>query len=98
MKAEMKLGFRLSVLLPLVLLAGCATSSHKPVTLKDAYRGRFYLGVALNQAQFSGQDPRGVAIVENHFNSISPENILKWESVHPEPDKYDFSGSDRYVE
>ena len=29
---------------------------------------------------------------------ISPENLLKWEAVHPEPDRYDFGPADRYVE
>ena len=29
---------------------------------------------------------------------ISPENILKWEAVHPEPDRFAFDASDRYVE
>jgi endo-1,4-beta-xylanase len=83
----------------MALLSGCATGgSHKATTLKDAYAHRFYLGVAVNQDQFTGKDQRGVAIVAKHFNAISPENVLKWESVHPQPDKYDFSGSDRYVE
>ena len=88
-------GFRISVLF-LVLLTGCAT--HKPMTLKQAYWHKFHLGVAVNQAQFTEQDQRGAAIVAAQFNSISPENVLKWESVHPDPDRYDFSGSDRYVE
>ena len=29
---------------------------------------------------------------------MSPENLLKWEAVHPEPDRYDFEPADRYVE
>jgi endo-1,4-beta-xylanase len=36
--------------------------------------------------------------VEKHFNSITPENILKWEEVHPELNKYNFEAVDRYVE
>jgi endo-1,4-beta-xylanase len=52
----------------------------------------------MNQRQFTEQDTNGATLVKAQFNSISPENILKWESVHPQPDRYDFAGADRYVE
>ena len=39
-----------------------------------------------------------LAIVTRHFNTITPENLLKWEDVHPEPTRYDFEPADRYVE
>jgi endo-1,4-beta-xylanase len=76
-------------------LAGrCAAAS---LTLKDAYKDDFLIGVAINQSQFSGEDKRGVPIIEAQFNSISPENVLKWESVHPGLDKYAFGAPDQYV-
>ena len=56
------------------------------------------IGAALNQRQFSEEDPRAMRIIDAHFNSITPENQLKWQYVHPSPDKYDFNGSDRYVQ
>src|SRR5262245_41361798 len=80
---------------------GCASNkaeSNAPMSLKAAYKKDFLMGVAINRAQFTGEDARGDAIIKAQFNSISPENVLKWESVHPEPGKYDFTGSDRYVE
>jgi len=55
------------------------------------------IGAALNQAQIDGLDASSVAIVTRHFNSITPENILKWEEVHPEPNRYEFAASDRFV-
>jgi len=36
-------------------------------------------------------------VVIQHFNSITPENILKWEEVHPEPGGYNFEPADRFV-
>jgi endo-1,4-beta-xylanase len=75
------------------VFAGCAT---RP-TLKEAYKNDFLIGVALNQKQFSGEDRRGSPIIMSQFNSISPENALKWASVHPEPGVYDFTNADRYV-
>ena len=67
-------------------------------TLKDAFKNDFLIGAALNDAQFSERDERGAAIVKTQFNSITPENVLKWESVHRQPEKYDFAAPDRYVE
>lgn len=84
----------------LTVVAGSVTvhAADAPVALKDAYKNDFLIGVAINQRQFEGQDKRGGPIIEAQFNSISPENILKWESVHPGLDKYDFDGPDHYVE
>jgi endo-1,4-beta-xylanase len=73
---------------------GAAKSS---ATLKDAFKKDFLVGVAINQNQFSERDARGVPIITSQFNSITPENVLKWESVHPQPGKYDFEGPDRFV-
>lgn len=65
--------------------------------LKGVFKDDFYVGVALSLDQISGNEPEAISVVERQFNSISPENILKWEEVHPEPDKYRFEEADRYV-
>ena len=57
--------------------------SRRPMTLKDAYKGDFVIGVAMNDAQITGEDQSGDALIESQFNSISPENALKWIVVHP---------------
>jgi endo-1,4-beta-xylanase len=56
------------------------------------------VGAALNADQFFERDTRGAALVRTHFNSITPENVLKWELVHPRAGVYDFVASDKYVE
>jgi endo-1,4-beta-xylanase len=66
-------------------------------TLKDLFKNDFYIGAALSLNQISGNEPDAIALVERHFNSITPENILKWEEVHPEPNRYNFEAADRYV-
>lgn len=65
--------------------------------LKEVLKDDFYIGVALSRDQIFGNEPEAMALVEKHFNSITPENILKWEEVHPEPDQYNFEPADRYV-
>lgn len=90
------------LLLATVLLAlGAATdAADSAATLKSAFKDRFMIGVALNQRQFTDQDANGAALVKRQFNSISPENVMKWERIHPRPgpDGYDFEAADRYVE
>ena len=65
--------------------------------LKDIFKNDFLIGAALNQNQFTERDTRGLPIIAAHFNSITPENILKWEWVHPQPGTYSFDGPDAYV-
>jgi endo-1,4-beta-xylanase len=86
-----------STVLTGLLALGFAATAQAPVSLRDAYQGDFVIGAAINAAQITGQDARGEALIRAQFNSISPENCLKWESVHPQPDKYDFTIPDQYV-
>ncbi len=65
--------------------------------LKDVFKAHFRVGAALNATQFSGRDKRGERIVVENFNTISPENVLKWEAVQPVEGRFDFSKTDEYV-
>jgi endo-1,4-beta-xylanase len=66
-------------------------------TLKDTFNSIFRIGAALNPSQFLEQNSNSVAIIKAQFNTISPENVLKWEAVHPKPDTFNFEPADRYV-
>jgi endo-1,4-beta-xylanase len=78
-------------------LAAASFAAEAP-PLKDAAPKGLRIGAALNQRQSDGQDEVAVEIVSRHFNQVSPENLLKWGPVHPEPDRYEFAPADRYVE
>jgi len=80
-----------------VLAACVAANAQQPTTLKDAYRGIFHVGAAINEQQIAGADALGTGIVAAQFDSISPENVLKWERVHPSLDTYNFELADKYV-
>src|SRR5438067_3563551 len=84
-----------------VALAACAHPSTVPnatgATLKDAFQPYFLVGTALAPRVFDELDTTDVRLVKTHFNATTPENVLKWEVVHPRPGAYDFSQSDRYV-
>jgi len=68
-----------------------------PANLKDAFASSFRVGAALNTNEFSERDAKTVALITQQFNTISPENVLKWQYVEPNPGAFDFTVSDRYV-
>jgi endo-1,4-beta-xylanase len=65
-------------------------------TLREAAQASGMLvGTAVRPSQFSEQAYAGTLARE--FNMLEPEDALKWEIVHPEKDRYDFSQADRVV-
>ena len=69
----------------------------QPATLKEAFHGIFRIGAAINQNQSEEKDARDTAIIAAQFDSISPENVLKWGSIHPRSDGFNFDPADHYV-
>jgi endo-1,4-beta-xylanase len=89
------------------ILAGALATARSAVTghsldgrpsLKDAAKGRFLLGVAVNEAQLNQKNGAAISLIKSQFNSITPENVMKWEVIHPDVDRYDFGPADRYVD
>jgi endo-1,4-beta-xylanase len=83
------------------LVAGCVAGppgAGAQPALKTVFTNDFLVGAALKQSQFSGGGGCEVSLVNEQFNSISPENVLKWAAIHPEPNRYNFEPGDRYVE
>jgi len=93
----MRLEFWLPLILTLAAGALSAAAQDTPLTLKDAFKDDFRIGAAINQSQFEGGSPREAQIIQSQFNAISPENVLKWESVHPAPGQFNFQDADQYV-
>ena len=93
---------RLALSASLVLGSSCASSVQtlpvpQATTLKDVFKDAFRVGTAVSPRQFDETDTASVALIRRQFNTISPENVLKWEVVHPRPGMYDFARADRYV-
>ncbi len=65
--------------------------------MKEAFNDAFHIGAALNARQVSGTDDKALPVLEKHFNSISPENLMKWGPIHPQDDVYNFEPADQYV-
>jgi endo-1,4-beta-xylanase len=99
MKQEMEVKL-VGVICLMVVLAGmtnCFADANVPV-LKDVFAKDFLIGGALNDDVVSGRDPKAAAIAARHFSTATAENVMKWMHIHPEPNKYDFSASDRFVD
>jgi endo-1,4-beta-xylanase len=82
--------------------AGAFTQTPLQTSLKDAYKKHFLIGAALNSGQYTGTNEMESALVKQQFNSITPENDMKWERIHPKADAglagYNFEAADKYVE
>jgi endo-1,4-beta-xylanase len=74
----------------------CTRVSAQP-TLKDAFKGIFRVGAALNPSQFLEENTNSATLIKSQFNTISPENVLKWEPVHPKLGTFNFEPADHYV-
>ncbi len=86
------------LLFVILFLSSAAHHAVSQTALKEVFKHDFLVGAALNQSQFSGSDEKGAALAAAQFNTITPENDLKWERVHPALDIYAFDAPDKYVE
>jgi endo-1,4-beta-xylanase len=85
------------MLFPGILTTALLANSYGQAVLKEAFKKYFLIGAALNPAQIDGEDSCAISIVKKQFNSVTPENILKWEFIHPKPDAFAFESADRFV-
>ena len=67
-------------------------------TLQEAYLGAFKMGTAVNGSIVNGRDSLSQAIVIDHFNTTTPENIMKAALVNPEPGVFNWGPADEYVD
>ncbi|PXW90913.1 endo-1,4-beta-xylanase [Streptohalobacillus salinus] len=63
-------------------------------TLKSYFKDDFLIGAAVNKASIDLDR----TLLTEQFNSITAENEMKFENIHPEKDRYDFSNSDYFLE
>ncbi len=90
----------LRILLPIVGYSVCAianVTAEEPA-LKSVFKDDFRVGAAIGTHQVLGQEPTSLELVARQFNSITPENLLKWQEVHPQLKEYNFDPADRFVE
>ena len=70
----------------------------KKPTLRSVFANDFLIGVALNTSMVNGSKPRESEIAASQFSALTAENDMKWQGIHPQPERYDFHAADYYVD
>jgi len=65
--------------------------------LKDHFKHCFFIGAALSAPIIAGQDKKLLSIIGQNFNSITPENALKWEAIRTADGGWKWDDADNYV-
>ncbi|MDC0708903.1 endo-1,4-beta-xylanase [Stigmatella sp. ncwal1] len=65
-------------------------------SLKDVFASDFLLGTAFSNDELIAEADR--KLLAKHFNSVTPGNVLKWDSTEPQEGVFDFSRSDAAVQ
>lgn len=66
--------------------------------LKDAYKEDFLIGAALSASIIKQQEPGLMALVTKEFNSITPENCMKWGELYNPNGSWKWQDADAFVE
>src|SRR4051812_21389559 len=66
--------------------------------LKDAFKGKFLIGTALNYPALQGKAPMDLAIATKHFSAFTPANSMKPDFTQPTEGRFTFAEGDRLVE
>ena len=83
-------------LLLLTTVVCAASSIAEESTLREVYEKDFLVGVALNTRMVTGQDAKAGELAGKQFSSLTPENDLKWQFIHPGAGRYEFKAADTY--
>lgn len=73
-------------------------NSKTPPVLKTAFLDDFLIGAAINARTINELDTLALKTLIREFNSISPENDMKWMNIHPQLDSFNFKIADAFVE
>ena len=83
---------RLGLILGLVVLLSSSAGAGQIPSLQEAYAGQFLIGFAARAAYYMDD-----AINQRHFNAITAENAMKWESLQPSYGRFNFGVADALV-
>lgn len=84
--------------LTMMLVVSYTNGQLKTSSLKDAFKNKFFIGVALNNSQIWGRDTAALKIVKAHFNSVVAENCMKIVALQPQEGVFNFRDADQFVD
>jgi endo-1,4-beta-xylanase len=74
--------------------AAADPASGQEVSLKDAFAGAFLVGAALSREQILGEKPGVLELAARQFNTLTAENVMKWEKIEPLENRFDWEAPD----
>ncbi|SHK65707.1 endo-1,4-beta-xylanase [Maribacter aquivivus] len=103
LKSKHKTSIKFTLILASILMIGCGEKKTTPEvekepTLKEAFKSNFLIGSAVNDNLVSKKDSLGEQIVLTEYNTITPENSMKWTYMEPEQGKFEFETADKYID
>ena len=74
--------------------------SQEKESLKEKFADYFLIGATINQEDYQliDKDKKILEIVSEDFNSLTPENSMKWMHSHPEYSKFTFSNAQKITD
>lgn len=73
------------------------TGDVQKASLKQVFNSKFKIGVALNKNQIRQRQQKENELIKREFSSLTAENVMKWEEIHPKKDRYNFKTPDLLV-
>lgn len=75
-----------------------ATKAMEHTGLKATFQDNFLIGAALNAGLTQDKDPRMTALITKEFNSITPENCMKWGVLRDAQGQWNWTDADSFVD
>lgn len=82
----------------MTIRSGAVHAAARESGLKDAFKGDFLIGTAINRRTLEGDDPTQRNLIAREFNSITAENSMKWMEIHPEEGRWNWAPADQFVD
>ncbi|MEM9261916.1 MAG: endo-1,4-beta-xylanase, partial [Bacteroidota bacterium] len=64
----------------------------------SVFKTDFSVGAALGRRHLIGRDTPGLSLVAREFNTITPENDLKWGVINPAEGEFNWTAADAFVD
>src|SRR4030042_6627080 len=75
----------------------CLSCTKPEPALKEVFKENFLIGTAMNVTQIMGKEAGTKEFVARNFNSLTAEDCMKWERIHPMPSEYVFTPVDSMI-
>ena len=78
------------------ILFACSVIA-QTASLKEIFKSDFLIGTAINTQQIEEKDTVADRVINQQFNAVTPENIMKAEIIEPSWNKFNFEEADKLV-